>query len=175
MQKIFLSLALMMAVAVLAAGPFQPPNVKVGLWQTTGTTTTHGIMPFPEDLLRKMAPEQRDRVESKMQADTAGRTTTRTYKTCLTQSQLDDWKLYDNFEKDCKQSIDTSTGSRLDGHWDCDFGGGVIGTGVIHLEVINPQSTKGTIHMIAHGNGHEFTSDATISSKWLGAHCGDVK
>ncbi len=173
MRKIGLSLAVILAAA--AAGRFQPPRIKAGLWVTTGTTTTRGMMPFPEDLLQRMTPEQRDRVESKTQADSAGKTTTRTYKTCLSQEQLDDWQLYDKFEKGCTQSIDTSTGSRLNGRWNCDFGGGVIGTGVVHLEVMSPERTKATLHMVAHGDGREFTSDATMSSRWLRADCGDVK
>ncbi len=174
MRKIGLSLAVMLAAAA-AAGRFEPPRVKAGLWVTTGTTTTRGMMPFPEDLLQKMTPEQRKRVESKMQPDSAGKTTTRAYKTCLTQEQLDDWQLYDKFEEGCKQSIDASTGSRMNSRLNCDFGEGVTATGVVRLEVMSLERTKATLHMVAHGNGHEITSDAIMSSRWLRRDCGDVK
>lgn len=50
---------------------FQPLNVKTGLWESTTTSTTSGQMPLPSDMLAKLSPDQRARIEARMNANSA--------------------------------------------------------------------------------------------------------
>lgn len=151
------------------------PYVKLGLWETTATTTSQGTMPLAESVLARLTPEQRARVEAKLKADSAARTSNKTYRSCLTEQQLDDWRLYDSPDANCKQTIKTSTSRVLEGYWDCDMGPGVKGSGTVHLQVVDPKTTKGAVHLTTRANGKKFTSDTSLSSRWLRSDCGSVQ
>jgi len=175
MRKAVLSVIPILSVAVYASSNYQPLRVKVGLWETTTTTTRHGAIPVPPDLLARLTPDQRARIEAKLKADADGKTTTRTSKNCLTQAQLEDGRLYENRDLECKQTIDDSTPTTLNAHWDCAMDSGVKGSGQAHFEAASPTSVSGAIHISFSMGGHPVDSETTMSSKWLGPACGDVR
>src|SRR5690242_9544509 len=52
-----------------AATKMQPLNVKPGLWETTVTYSMAGELPMSPEMLKKMTPEQRARLEEAMKAE----------------------------------------------------------------------------------------------------------
>jgi hypothetical protein len=63
MRNVLLGIVLLLSLTVMAADKIQPLNVKLGLWETTHTTTTSGQMPIPPEMLAKLTPEQRAKME----------------------------------------------------------------------------------------------------------------
>ena len=62
-------------------------NAKPGAWELNFTTLTTGML-IPPDVLAKMPPEQRAKIEQSMQAR-SGKPRTHASKTCVTQEDLD--------------------------------------------------------------------------------------
>jgi len=109
--------ACLWASVLLAAGKYQPLNVKTGTWQTTWTTTVSGLPPIPQDMLNRMTPDQRARVEAAMKNMASGTPRTRTSQTCLTKEQLQ--KDPFNDRKSCTETVLTSTGSGMEVQEEC--------------------------------------------------------
>src|SRR5262245_38326842 len=85
----------------------QPLNVKTGLWESTITTTTSGQMPIPAEMLARLTPEQRAKFEARMNQNASPKTRTYTNRDCETKEKLAEQPF--NSEKECKQTIVTST------------------------------------------------------------------
>src|SRR5882724_1490051 len=70
-RTLIIGLVCLSSAAVWAGGKFQPLDVKTGLWETTTTNTHSGEMPLPAELLDRLTPEQRARMEARMKANSA--------------------------------------------------------------------------------------------------------
>jgi len=62
----------------------QPLNVKPGLWESTRTINRAGQMPIPAEMLNRLSPEQRARMEERMNAHSAAHSSTSSRKHCVT-------------------------------------------------------------------------------------------
>lgn len=168
---------IMMAVVVLclvswAQTKFQPLNVKTGLWESTTTSSTSGQMPIPTEMLAKLSPEQRAKFEARMQANSAPKAHSFTKKDCETKEKLAEQPFAD--QKECKQTIVSSTSTKAEIKMSCQLGD-VTSSGMMHVDVLSPESVKGTGHMTSNGGGHTFTVQTTFSARWLGPSCSSVK
>jgi len=150
----------------------QPLNVKTGLWESSVTTTSAGHMPLPADLLAKLSPEQRAKFEARMNADSAPKTRTSTHKDCETKEKLAKQSFFD--QKECQQTVVTSTSTRASVRMSCQFGD-VKSSGTMNIEVLSPEIVKGSGQMTSTGGGRTFNMNTSFSAKWLGAACGNVK
>ncbi len=113
MRPILLGLVLLLSAAVWAADKIQPLNVKTGLWETTRTTTTSGQMPIPPELLARLTPEQRAKMEERMKANSAEKTRASTSKSCMTKEKLEKAPFSDE-QKNCTRTIVRSTSSEAE-------------------------------------------------------------
>ena len=151
----------------------QPLNVKPGLWETTVTVNRAGEMPLPPEMLSRLTPQQRARLEERVKAN-SGKAHTRTYKRCLTREQLED----PDFTKDeqCTWTTLESNSTRMKGTASCNYKDAdmkVRGSG--EFVALDEEHVKGAVHMTATGNGRTMNSTSDFSSKWLGPRCGNVK
>lgn len=151
---------------------FQPLNVKPGLWESTTSVTTSGQLPMPAEYLNKLTPEQRARFEQAMKAHSAPRTTSHTQKACETKEKLQESPFND--QKECKQTLITSTSSRAEVNIMCQFED-VTTRGHMNIEAISAESVKGTGEMTSSGGGHTMNNKVSFTAKWLGSSCGSVK
>jgi len=151
---------------------FQPLNVRTGLWESTVTSTTTGHMPIPSELLSRLTPEQRAKFEARMKENTAPRTRTSVQKDCETKEKLAEQPF--SAQKECKQTIITSTSSKAEVKMTCEFGD-VRSSGVMHIDVLSPESVKGSGQMTSNGGGKSMTVNTAFSAKWVGPSCGGVK
>jgi hypothetical protein len=160
--------------AAWAQSKFQPLNVKTGLWESTTTSTTSGQTPIPAEFLAKLSPEQRAKVEARMNANanSAPRTRTFTSKRCETKEKLAEQPFAS--QQECKETVISSTGNQMEVKLSCDFGD-VKSTGSMKIEATSPEAVKGSGQMTSNGGGHAMTINTEFSSKWLGSSCGDVK
>jgi len=169
MRKIVLwSLTFLWASILLAAGKYQPLNVKTGTWQTTFTTTTSGAPPIPQDMLDKMTPEQRARFDAMMKKMASGKPTTRTSKSCLTREKLE--KDPFNDRKSCKETVINSTGSKMEIQEICTEEQSTI-TANVRIEASDSENVKGWMQSTVTGEGRTMNVNATFTSKWIGAAC----
>ncbi len=70
------------------AADMTPMNVKTGQCESTITSETSGQLPIPQEMLDKLTPEQRAKMEAAMKARGGQGDCTTTYKRCVTNEDL---------------------------------------------------------------------------------------
>ncbi len=173
MKRILIGMMLVSSAA-WAQGKFQPLNVRTGLWESTTTSTTSGQMPIPAELLARLSPEQRAKMEARMNANAISAPRTRTFssKGCETKEKLAE-QPFSN-QKECKETVVNSTGSRMAMKISCEFED-VKTSGTMNIEAVSPEAVKGSGEMTSNGGGHTMTIHTAFSAKWIGPSCGSVK
>ena len=156
----------LLCVAVCAAQT--PLNVRPGEWESTITNETSGQLPIPQEMLDKMSPEQRAKMEAAMKARGMQGPRTMVNKHCIKKEDLD--KPFANQNKSCKQTIVTSSATKQEIHMDCEIGGGKQ-VGTLKFEAVDSSTVKGSMQMAASNGGRTMNVNSTFSSKWLGPAC----
>jgi Protein of unknown function (DUF3617) len=169
-----LSLATALCCTTAWAADPTPLNVKTGQWESTFTSESAGQLPIPQEMLDKLTPEQRAKMEAMMKARSAQGARTNTYKTCLKKEDLDKPFGTDEQRKSCKQTFVISSGSRQEINMECELAGGKQ-TGTLKLEALDSGTVKGTMQMVASNGGRSMTVNSSFSSKWLGPVCTESK
>ena len=147
-----------------------PLDVKTGEWETTLTGETTGQLPIPQEMLDKMSPEQRARMESAMKARGAQGAKTTVRKSCVRKDQLDKPFADGTDQKSCTRTVVTSTRSKQEIRMDCDALGGKQ-TGTLRLEATDSSNVKGTLQMTASAGARSMNMNYNFSAKWLGPAC----
>jgi len=163
---------LLLSSMAWAQSKFQPLSVKPGLWESTTTSTTTGQRPIPSEMLSQLSPDQRARMEARMNANSAPRTRTFTNKQCETKEKLAE-QPFSN-QKECKATVISSTATKAEIKMSCEYGD-VKSTGTMNVEALGPENVKGSVHMTSSGGSHTMTVNTTFSGKWLGSSCGSTK
>ena len=131
-------------VASLAVGAdnIQPLNVKPGLWQVTTTMTIQGM----------------------------GAPQTRTYKSCVTKQNANEYPFRDP-DKNCKYTVQSSTATHMDVSGNCQYEEGQKADFEIQLEVIDSEHAQGSGHLALVGPQAEMKGDYSGKGKWIAASC----
>ncbi|MGA7633073.1 MAG: DUF3617 domain-containing protein [Terriglobales bacterium] len=170
------SMIVFFSLTLWAADNVAPLNVKEGLWEVTVVHSmtgmpTSSMANIPPDALAKMTPDQRARVEAMM----GGKPSTDVRKECVTKEKLEKNAAFSNTRGECTRTVVNSTGRKLEVKFHCEEKQSVS-DGNFVMEAIGSDNVKGTMHMVANtGSGHNMTMDLTITSKFLGQDCGEVK
>jgi hypothetical protein len=173
--RILLGLAFFWALPSWTADAVQPLDVKPGLWETSTTTDMSGMPPMPADLLAKMAPEQRAKMEAAMKARAAQGAKTTTRRTCLTKQELNKPLAFgDDNDKSCKSTLISSSRSKQEAHLEC-ANETMKRSGDVHIEALNPENVKGSIQMTAAGGGRSMNVNVGFTAKWIGSSCAELK
>ena len=152
----------------------QSLNIKPGLWESTRTMKRTGEMPIPTEMLNRLTPEQRARMEERMKANSGGHTSTVTEKHCITREDLERDRLKIAEAKECTTTVVNSTSTNLKGKMVCETAG-MHSTGTLELVAVDSEHVNGSYHSTVDGNDHTMNLEGTWTSKWLGSTCGDVK
>lgn len=134
------------------------------------TTTTSGETPIAAELLEKLTPEQRARMEERMKANSGEKTRTLTYKRCMTKEDIDKGVGFGQDQGKCTPTVVSSTGSAVDVQIACTQVG-MTSSGAIHFEALSPESMKGSAQMTMTGSGHTMTVHMILTSRWIGPTC----
>jgi hypothetical protein len=164
------SFFILLALGTVAAGQYQPLNVKTGQWQTTVLVNSGGSLAMPSGYMAKLTPEQRAQVESSMKRASQPKTTTRTNQDCVTQDEINQGNPFKSDDKQCTQKVLSSTSSTLNVEQDCVQDSMSTKT-VMSLEAINPELVKGTGTVAITSEGHTFTSNLNFTSTWMSSSC----
>lgn len=176
MQKKILALGAMAFIPLIASA--DKINIKTGLWEMATNTDlaglTMGAMPsVPPDILAKMPPEQRARIESTMASRAPGGGMTN--RSCVTEKDLErGLKPETGKEQSCKVDSVKTTGSTQEMHVSCTSAHG-NSTGVFKMTATSRESFDGTMEMNINVQNRPMTMKMTLKGKWLGADCGEVK
>jgi len=172
--RISFSFAAALFCATAWAADPTPLNVKTGEWETTLTTETAGQLPIPQEMLDKLTPEQRAKMEAAMKARNAQGAHTNAHKSCVKKEDLDKPFGNDETRKSCKQTIVTSSATRQEIHMDCEIGGGKQ-SGTLKVEALDSGNVKGSMQMVASNGGRSMNVNSSFSAKWLGPVCTESK
>lgn len=165
------SLAPALFCATAWAADTTPLNVKTGEWETTRSSESTGQLPIPQQVLDKMTPEQRAKMEAAMKARGGqGPQTT----VCKSERTLDKPFGNDEERKSCKQTIVTSSAAKQEIHMECENGGGKQ-TGTFKVEAVDSGTVKGSIQMTASNGARTMNINYAFSAKWLGPVCSESK
>jgi hypothetical protein len=167
-----LSLAAALFCATAWAADTTPLNVKTGEWETTMSGESAGQLPIPQEMLDKMAPEQRARMEAAMKARGGQGPRTTVRKSCLRKERLDNPFGSDEDRKSCKQTIVTSSAAKQEIHMECETGGGKQ-VGTFKLEAVDSGTVKGSMQMTASSGARAMNINYNFSAKWLGPVCSE--
>jgi hypothetical protein len=173
-SKLLLALVVFSSLTLWAADKITPLNVKEGLWEITVTHSMTGMaaMPaIPPDVLDKMPPEQRARVEAMMK----GEPSTSVQKECITKEKLEKNSAFNVNRGDCTRTVVNSTSGKLEMKIHCEEKQQVSSDGTVVVEAVGSDSVKGTMQLVTNANGRTMNMNFTFSSKYLGPACGDVK
>ncbi len=177
--------ACLLPVIALAA---DHPAVKLGLWEISHQSdaggapagTPAGAPAIPPDVLARLPPEARARMEAAMAArggQGAGGGAHST-KQCVTQESLDHaFEREDDRDHKCTHTIVSKTATSMEMHLACaNVGGtGASTEGSFKWALSTPESMQGSMDLVTNVAGHTITHHSDVSGKWLGADCGDVK
>jgi Protein of unknown function (DUF3617) len=176
MRTVFLlAVIVCVSLALWAGDNIVPLNVKLGLWEMTMTSSMTGMpaMPaIPPDVLAKMPPEQRARMEAvTKQGGTGGPTV---IKQCVTKEKLDKNSAFNPNRGECTHTVVSSGASKLEMKFHCQEKQSSTDVTVL-VEAIGSDNVKGTMHGVINSDGKTMNMNSTFSSKYLGPACGDVK
>ncbi len=156
------------ACSAIWAADYRPLDVKTGQWESTMTGQTSGMPPIPDEVLSRMTPEQRARMQAAMQARGAKTTVN---KSCLTKDKLDKpFDLGDQNTKTCTRTLVTSSGSRQEIRIDCNREG-MKSTGTVKVEALNSENIKGSMAMAVTNGEHTMNMNYNFSAKWVSPAC----
>jgi len=156
-----------------------PLNLKEGLWEVTVTHSGSGMPGMSEDVLAKLPPEQRAKIEEMMKqrgASMNGNTTV--VKSCVTKEKIAKGMAFGENRENCSHNIVNSSPSHVEIKMHCEEnknGGKTTMDGTTSVDLIGSDNAKGSTHVVTNSNGKTMTTDLTFTSKYLGAACGDVK
>ena len=160
-------------VFTLAAGfaawgaDYHALDIKPGQWETTISTDMNGPPPVPPEVLARLTPEQRARIEQRTKS-LSGRTTT--HKGCLTKEKLDKPALFGNEQKSCTYAIKTSTASTQEIGVEC-ANERMKSTGMVRIQALDSENVKASVHMTMTFGDQTSEINSSWTSKWIGPSC----
>ena len=169
-----LLVALGLAFAMFGPASAQAPhlNVKLGLWEATTVAQTSGAPPID---MSNMTPDRRARMEAMLEKMKKSEATPHTFKTCLTKEKLDKSPFQDKNQESCKETVVSSSTTEYDVKFQCNEENGSAMSGQWRFEAATPELVKGNGEFTIERAGRKMESNSTLTAKWIGDSCGDVK
>ena len=165
------SLATALFCVTAWASDTTPLNVKTGEWEATMSGESAGQLPIPQEVLDKMTPEQRAKMEAAMKARGVG-PRNRVYKSCVRKEDLDKPFGKEGEQKSCKQTIVTSSANKQEIHMECENAGGKQ-TGTFKVEAVDSGNVKGSMQMTVASGARSMNVNYNFSAKWVGPVCSE--
>jgi len=162
------AIALLCFPALLSAQTTERLDIKLGLWKTTTVTESSGQPPIPQEVLDRLTPEQKAKMEERMKAASGAKTVIRHH--CLTQEDLDKMTFARPDNKSCTTSNLKSTSSVQDANINC--GQGAMKTsGTVHVEALDRGNVKGSFKMTMTDGTHTMNMNSQFTGTWEAPTC----
>lgn len=151
------------------AAQAEPLKVKPGLWETTTVTEKRGAK-HPTNL-DALTPEQRDKVEKKLEKQV--KTETHTVKSCMRAEQIKSGEAFTGkpHRATCTREIKTQTANDVVATINCR--GANKMTGNIEMHAADPEHMSGKVDMTYGASGKlQLFTHSEITAVWLKDDCG---
>jgi hypothetical protein len=171
MQSLPIAGVLVLALsAVLWAADKVQLRLKTGVWDVTTAVITDKGLPVPAAILEKLTPEQRARLEERMKARSAERTTGTVSQRCVTSEELRSGVPFLPYRSCTRKSIDSAAGMITLGIECTDQA--VRREGTLRIQRLEAGFVKG--EWTIHSNGEDHAKDLTygFTASWRGSGCG---
>jgi hypothetical protein len=143
------------------------------MWETTMNTQFTGLPPIPPEVLARLNPDQKAKMEAALKAQGGLAPRSTTSKGCLKKEDLEKPMAFGGSEqRACSPTIVSSTPSKMVAQIDCTQN---QTKGTVTVEALNSESVKMTAQMAAGEGGRAMNMTMTGTSKWLGAVCTESK
>ncbi len=170
-KKSWLGIVPLVAANLWAADHVQPLDIKPGLWEIALTVKTTGLPPLPPEVAAKLTVEQRAQIDAKAKKIAAEAPRTTVKKSCLEAKELEQpITLLFGDEQGCRQTVTSSTRSRLDIRVECGSGT-ELGGGTVLIDVVDPKSAKVSSEWSASDGARTLKMSSTAKLKWLAESC----
>jgi len=171
-KRFCLPILLLGALAAVPAAAQTPLDIKPGLWESTMNHQMSGVPPIPDDVLAKMTPEQRARVEAAMKAHGAKGPTVTKY--CLTPEMIRKSFFANSAPSEgCSNSVVSSSARGVQLHVDCGHGE-QKSVGDMQIQALDSEHVKGDGHFKSSSGSRSMDINVSFTSKWLGSDCGST-
>jgi hypothetical protein len=129
-----------------------------------------GTPPIPDEVLARLTPEQRAKIEERAKASVQQGPKTTTRKSCIKKEDLDKAMAFGNNDKNCHRTVLASSSSKLEFRIEC--GAGTMkSNGTVNIQAISSDHVKGFIQMTVGDGARSMKMNSTFESKWLGPVC----
>lgn len=169
-RRVFIGLVLGSFLTLGATDNVQPLKVKAGLWEVTTTSAASKDVVLPAALLEKLTPEQRARIEERIQASRSDAVKTTIKKRCLTREQLRRGMLFRPEGESCTWTLLTSTSSKVEMRGDC-VDQGFKTEARLRIEALSPEEADGSLQFLTNGENRTPATTSTFKAKWIGPRC----
>lgn len=157
-----------------SAPKLQPLNIKPGLWESTRALKRTGALPIPSEMLNRLTPEQRARMEERIRANSGTHANTKTEQHCVTKEDLEKHRMTLADSKECTTTLLNSTSTTVKAKFVCDENG-IQASGTLELVAADPEHLNGSYRSTANAQGNTMNVEGTWTSRWLGSSCGKTK
>lgn len=146
-------------------------NAKPGAWEMTISTLVAGNL-IPPEALANLPPEKRAQIEETMKAR-AGKPSTHTYKTCVSQKELDQDNILksENDDSKCTRKVLSKSATKIVVEQTCPAPR--ASTSQMTIEATTPENLTVTIDRVQGGASGKVHVD--MKGHWLGASCAGIK
>ena|ERR1700736_5919956 len=176
MKRLFIGLTMLLCSPVSSTvwgADFRPLDVKTGEWQTTMTTQSSGQPPIPDEVLNRLTPEQRAKMEAGMAARGARGPRTTVTKSCLTKDKLDKaFMTGDDSNKACSRTLVASSAGKQEIRVECNKES-MKSNGTVTVEAIDSENVKGWMQIAVASGDHTMNMNNSFVSKWIGPACSE--
>ncbi len=162
-----LSVSAVLALGILAPASAQGPalNVKLGLWEATTIVHMSGL---PQADTSGMSAEQRARIEAMMARP-------HTFRSCVTKEKLGGVPFQDRNSRACQPTVLSSSPSEYAVKFSCRDESGETTSGQWQFQAESPELVKANGEMTMERAGQKTEAKTTMTAKWVGASCGNVR
>jgi hypothetical protein len=143
-------------------------DLKVGAWAVDAETQTTGVT-LPKNVLDKMSPEQRAKLEQTMRAND-GKVVKHTIHTCITKEDLQNSAVFDSDASDastCTRKILVETARSFQAEEVCPIASGAA-KGTVKIDSKSPTEYSGMLERTT-ADGGRITSK--LNGHWVSSTC----
>lgn len=157
----------------------EPLDVKPGLWEMIVHTQGNGQLPFPQEAMSHMSPEQRAAIIAKMEAR-ANQPSRIVYNSCVTKEDIEnpvngvnDFLSDDKSKTKCEGKVSKQTRKSVAGTRQCTESG-VNETDNFSFQVVDNAHITGKIDRKINNGVKTMSLKHDFSGKWISTSCGDA-
>jgi hypothetical protein len=189
-RAFLLAVVILVPVAASMAQDTIRFDAKPGLWESTTTMQISGMPAMPA--MPQLTPEQlaqmpeaaRKQLQAAMAGRAGGSPRTTTAKACITREMIDKGVAFNgNNQANCSQKVVSTSASKMVVHVECSpdqnaMNMKVVGDMTVERQDAEHVKMNGTVAASSGPGGPQGRTMETkleVTSKWLGADCGDVK